>query len=128
MDQTVIDIPRIVLEWSEWYEWERIALDARSPAGVHMPREAGVYEARKRDTSIRLTIGKASNLRLRVRRGLVKGKVPHSAGERIRSLEDTSQIVVRWAVTDRDAAVEEELHRLHAAEFGRPPLYTRSTR
>jgi hypothetical protein len=52
----------------------------------------------------------------------VKGKPPHSGGHRIRELEDMSQLVVRWAVTDRPSAAEEELHRAHRARFGCLPL------
>ena len=72
----------------------------------------------------RLTIGKASNLRMRVKQGLVKGKVPHSTGDRIRGLEDTSQIVIRWAETDRPSAVEEELHRAYIETYAELPTHT----
>jgi hypothetical protein len=71
----------------------------------------------------RLTIGKASDLRMRIRQGLVKGKTPHSAGGGIRTEEDTSKIVVRWAITDRPATVEEELRKRHLDKFGRLPKY-----
>jgi hypothetical protein len=83
-----------------------------------------VYEVKYRDSDERLTIGKASNLRMRVKQGLVKGKVPHRAGEKIREKENTSQVVVRWAETERRAAAEEELHLRYRARFGRLPMYT----
>jgi hypothetical protein len=55
----------------------------------------------------------------------VKGKLPHSGGHRIRELEDVSQLVVRWAVTGRPSAAEEELHRAYRAKFGcRPSIHT----
>lgn len=64
---------------------------------------------------------------MRIKQGLVKGKVPHSAGKRIRAQEDLSRLVVRWAVTDRPAAVEEELHKKYKAKFGELPKYTEHT-
>jgi hypothetical protein len=123
-----ITIEPIELEWSAWYPWERFLLDARTePQALLVPDEPGVYEARYKDDKKRLTVGKASNLRMRVKQGLVKGQVPHSTGKRIRSAAATSQIVIRWATTDRPAAVEEELHRRHISEFGYLPTLTRRT-
>ena len=128
MDITHVEIPPIVLDWSEWYPWPRFLKDARTdPLAVDVPSAPGVYEARYCDGNERLTIGRASDLRLRVKQGLVKGKLPHSAGKRIRASADTARIVVRWAVTDRPAAVEEELHAKHIAAFGRLPRYTETT-
>ena len=128
MQTTVITNPRIVLEWSEWVAWDDLKVDARHGGGVRVSnRQSGVYEARCVNTEERLTIGKASNLRMRIKQGLVKGKIPHSAGERIRRHEDVSRIVVRWATTDRPAAVEEELHITYVDRFGRLPKYTRCT-
>lgn len=119
----IIDVPRITLNWSPWYLWEQVALSVRD-GGVSVPFAAGVYEARYVDQDERLTIGKASRLRMRVKQGLVRGKLQHPAGIRIRQREDTTRIVVRWAVVDRRAAVEEELHHRHRAQFGRLPRYT----
>ena len=123
-----LHIPPIVLDWSTWVAWNDLKLDARSPGGVTVPNKVpGIYEVRCKHAQERLHIGRASNLRMRVKRGLVKGKVPHSTGKRIRASEDVSRIVVRWAVTGRPAAAEEELHRQHRAEFGRLPKHTRRT-
>jgi hypothetical protein len=61
---------------------------------------------------------------MRIRQALVKGAAKHSSGIRIRQQEDVSGLVVRWAVTDRPAAAEEELHRRYRQEFCRPPKYT----
>ena len=47
------------------------------------------------DADERLTIGKASDLRMCIKQALVKDKVPHSAGKRIGAQEDLSR-VVRW--------------------------------
>lgn len=128
MDVRYIEIPPITLDWSEWFVWSRFKLDARSdPNALRLPSSSGVYEARLDDNETRLTIGRASNLRMRVKQGLVKGKVPHSAGRSIRREEDTSRIVIRWAVTERPAAVEEELHRRHVEVFGKLPKYTERT-
>ena len=128
MNITEIQIGRIFLDWSDWHAWSRLEVDARSdPEGITPPKQAGVYEARLTDREERLTIGKAHNLRMRVKQGLVRGKAPHSSGEKIRESEETSAVVIRWAVTDRPAAVEEELHRCHSEEFGSLPTYTERT-
>ncbi len=97
--------------------------------GVAIPNKTpGVYEVRYVDADDeRLHIGKASDLRWRIRQGLVKGKAPHSTGKRIRAMEDVSRLVVRWAVTDRPACAEEELHREYCTKFGVLPTYTLRT-
>lgn len=126
-EQTILDIGTITLDWSEWVPWTDVSADNRGGAGVSIPNKvAGVYEVRSADNdgSERTYIGKAGDLRLRVRQGLVKGKLPHSGGTRIRAHEDVSRLAIRWAVTDRPAAAEEELHRAYRARFGRLPLYT----
>ena len=89
--------------------------------------KTGVYEVKYKDKNERLTIGKASDLRMRVKQGLVRGKTPHRAGEAIRTKEDLSQLVVRWARAERPAAVEEELHRKYRKRFGRLPKYVHHT-
>ena len=127
VEEEDINIPLITLKWSDWIRWDEIKKDARK-GGIKIPnRKPGVYEAKYEDSEERLTIGKASDLRMRIRQGLVKGKTPHSAGEKIRANEDTSRIVVRWAVTDRPAAVEEELHKRYLSKFGKFPKYVEHT-
>lgn len=122
-----IHIPPVHLEWSEWVSWNRLVRDARS-GGIYIPNgKPGVYEVRLRNNPERLTIGKAADLRMRIRQGLIKGKTAHSAGKRIRANEETSNIEVRWAETDRSAAAEEELHRQYLAQFGKWPKYTDHT-
>lgn len=128
METQQIEIPAFTLKWSDWHTWDNLQRDVRSdPKGVTVPDVAGVYEAKYKDSEERLTIGKASNLRMRVKRGLVKGKVPHSSGARIRAAESTSRIVIRWAETDRPSAAEEELHRQYVARFGQLPKHTKRT-
>jgi hypothetical protein len=128
MEREEIDVPAIVLEWSEWIAWDELKLDARHGGRGRVPNgRAGVYEVKYAGAEERLTIGKASDLRMRVKQALVKGKVPHSAGAKIRDSEDLLRIVVRWAVCDRPAAAEEELHRRHRAKFGRLPKYVEHT-
>lgn len=127
MENEEIKIESITLEWSDWYPWYEVKTDARS-GGVRVPNYArGVYEAKHEGKEERLTIGKATDLRMRVKQGLVKGKTPHSSGERIRANEDTSKIVVRWAITTRPCAVEEELHKRHQEKFGKLPKYVKHT-
>ncbi len=123
-----VEIQPITLLWSDWHTWDRLTIDARTNANaITPPSSSGVYEARLQGQDERLTIGKAANLRRRVKQGLVKGKSPHSAGKDIRALEDTSRILIRWAETDRPAAVEEDLHRRYKEVFGRLPKYTDRT-
>ena len=128
MDVETISVPAIVLQWGHWVTWHDLRVDARSERGVRVPNGIpGVYQAKHRDVEERLTIGKASDLRFRIKQGLVRGKTGHPAGDDIRLKEDTSTVVVRWAVTDRPSAVEEELHRRHLAKFGKLPKYTDHT-
>ncbi len=128
MEKEEISIPAIVLEWSDWFAWDDFKVDARNGNGVKVPNGSpGVYEAKCKDSEERLTIGKASDLRMRLKQGLVKGKTPHSAGEKIRANEDISKIVVRWAITNRPAAIEEELHCKYRSRFGRLPKYVDHT-
>ncbi len=128
MERQEIRIPEVTLGWSDWTVWDKIKIDARNNDGVAIPnKKPGIYEVRRRDAEIRLTIGKASDLRMRVRQGLVKGKTSHSSGDKIRASEDTSLLLVRWAETSRPAATEEELHRLHKIQFGHLPKYTKVT-
>lgn len=123
-----ITIPPIKLVWTEWYSWETLLKDARTDKNAaRLPDKPGVYEVKYVDQEKRLTIGKASSLRMRVKQALVKGKIPHSSGERIRAEEDLAQIVIRWAETARPAAVEEELHRQYFDLYGALPKHTRRT-
>ena len=129
MDEEVIKIPVINLRWSKWHKWNDFEFDLRRVNnGVNVPNKSGVYETIHEDEEERLTIGKASNLRMRVKQGLVKGKVPNSTGERMKSENlDFSKIVVRWAVTDRPSATEEDLHKRHVEKHGRLPKYVKRT-
>jgi hypothetical protein len=127
MEIEILEIPRIELRWSEWYRWEDLKEDARS-GGIKIPNGSpGVYEVKFVDSEQRLTIGKASDLRMRIRQGLIKGKTKHSSGKKIRESEDVSRLLVRWAETDRPSAAEEELHRRYVEKHGKLPLYTDHT-
>lgn len=128
MEREIIKFPSIELKWSDWISWDELKVDARRDKGIKVPnKQPGVYEVRYRDAEERLTIGKASDLRMRIKQGLVKGKTPHSAGRRIQVNEDISKIIIRWAVTDRPAAVEEELHKRHKDKFGNLPKHVKHT-
>ncbi len=115
----------INLKWSKWFHWDEIRSDARKK-GLNIPNESGVYEVKYKYCRERLTIGKASNLRIRIKQGLVKGKIPHSSGEKIRD-KDTDKIVIRWATTDRPSAAEEELHKRYLKKFNKLPRYVKHT-
>jgi hypothetical protein len=129
-ERSIIRIPTIVLHWSPWHTWHELSLDARGGGGVRIPnKQRGVYEVRPSlGGKERLTIGRAANLRMRIRQGLVKGLTPHSSGTRLRSaISDPSKLEVRWALTDRPAAAEEELHQRYVKAFGRLPEFTLRT-
>ena len=103
-EKEIIKIPQIILQWSKWYPWKDVEKGARK-SEIKIPnKKPGVYEVKYKCDDKRLTIGKASDLRMRIRQGLVKGKIPHSAGKKIRKNEETSKIVIRWTITDRPAA------------------------
>jgi len=127
MENQEIRIAPIHLKWSEWNNWNDLIMDGRS-GGINIPNGIpGVYEARLKGQPERLAIGKASNLRMRVRQGLVKGKTPHSSGKQIRANENVNDIEIRWAETDRPCAVEEELHKQYLIRFNKWPKYTEHT-
>jgi hypothetical protein len=123
-----LDLGAIELRWSEWHRWEDLVKDDRGGRGVQIPEGTpGVYEAKLEGEEERLVIGKASDLWVRVRQGLVRGHTGHAAGAKLRANEDLSQVRVRWAVTDRPGAAEEELHQRHLRRFGKLPKYTEHT-
>ena len=75
---TTLTIGAITLDWSPWVPWLDILVDARSGVGVSIPNGVpGVYEVKYANHrgGERLHIGRASNLRFRVRQGLVKGRL-----------------------------------------------------
>jgi hypothetical protein len=120
-----IHIEPVVLDWSAWHSWEDIRKDVRD-GGIRVPYESGVYEARLQNEDERLTIGRASHLYSRVKDGLVKGN-SHSTSWRIQDNESVEDILIRWAITNRPAAVEEELHKRYKGRFGKLPKYTKNT-
>lgn len=122
----VIDIETIELRWSDWHKFETLKLHPKK-SDVKVPKESGVYEVKCAGEQIRLTIGKAKNINDRVRNGLIKQSIQHSAGKKIKSSFSEGEhdtILVRWALTIRPAATEEELHRLYKNAFGKLPTYT----
>ena len=114
-----VHIEPILLEWSEWHSWRDVALE---DCAVVPCEQAGVYEAKISGRKERLAIGKAKDLRARVKQGLMGGKAGDTAGDEVGAGED---VVVRWAVTERPAAVVEELQIRHKGRFGELPKYTR---
>jgi hypothetical protein len=124
MATQTLRIGDIRLRWSKWIPWNSLIGEPKTGIVIPPRKTSGVYEVRLVDSAECLTIGKASDLHRRVIRGLVLGKLPHSAGKRIRACEDTSRVIVRWAETDSPSAAEEKLHQLHVKRFGRLPKYT----
>lgn len=128
MENQEIIIPKITLEWTKWLPWNSFKIDARSGEGIQVPNESGVYEVKKNyESERRVHIGRAKNLRHRIKQGLVKGKSPHSAGKGIRTELDVSKLVIRWSITERPCAVEEELHFIYYEKFRMLPDYTEQT-
>ena len=109
--------------------WDQFRIDMRSADAPNPSNEAGVYEVRESGSNEkRLYIGKASNLRMRVKQGLVGGQVPHTAGRAIeKALEERKliDIEVRWAPTERPAAAEEELHLAYRGIFKKWPKFVK---
>jgi len=121
-------VAEVVLKWSPWERWEDLAADYRGSMGADVPqKQSGVYEVAVEGQGPRLVIGKAVNLAKRIKTDLVRGKGPHPAGSKIREHEDTSGLMVRWALTDRPAAAEEALHQQHVRKHGKLPKYTLRT-
>lgn len=128
MAQQQLDLGTVTLAWTDWVPWAELDSDGQGMTGEWPPRRCGVYEVRRADHDERLTIGKAANLRSRIIGGLIKGRSPHSTGKRIRAEEQNLQDVeIRWAETDRRAAAEEALHRLHIEANGSLPVHTKQT-
>jgi hypothetical protein len=123
-----LELPPIVLEWSPWMRWDHLEGDQRRGAVAQVPdAQPGVYEPMMEGKQERLVIGRTSDLRARVKQALIGGTAVHPAGDKIRENEDTSRVRIRWAVTDRPAAAEEELHRQHVRRHGKLPKYTHRT-
>ena len=122
-----VHIEPIMLEWSEWHSWRDVERNAREGGAVAPSNQPGVYEAKISGRRERLAIGKARDLRMRVKQGLMRGKgnAGEPAREDVGAGEDAADVVVRWAVTERPAAVVEELRIRHKGKFGELPKYTR---
>jgi hypothetical protein len=120
-------IGEIALHWSDWFE---VLTDDRGGQGMAISNQIpGLYEVKYADNDgdERLSVGKAADLRMPVRQGLEKGKLPYAGGIHSRGTEDLSRLVVSWAMTDRPAAAEEEQRRGYRAEFSTLPAFVRST-
>ena len=116
-----VHIDPILLEWSEWHSWRAVDLDVRK-GGTIVPSSRGVYEAKFSNSEERLAIGKAKDLRMCVKQGLMRWQPGHQSGVDVLWHQD---VVVRWAATERPAAVVEELQIRHKGRFGELPKYTR---
>ncbi len=106
MEKETINIPSIELEWSCWICWNQLKNDLSMVPGI-----SGVYEVKlinENEEMLHIGRSKEQGLRERIRK-MLNGR-NHSSGERIIAHEDITKVYVRWAVTDRPFAVEEELH------------------
>jgi len=127
VEDQVLQTGPIFLEWYRWFRWPELAVSEKSPDRIGPPTDAGVYEVRFEGEEQRLYIGKATNLDRRIKQDLIRGYHVHPAGPALRAEKDKSRILIRWTDTDRPAAVEEELHRLHLERFDAYPKYTQRT-
>ena len=122
METERIYLPDIKLEWSDWVRWDDLWVGVEKGVITLPFGRPGVYEAKCQDAEDRLTIGKARrDLGGAIESGLVDGATNH--GLRIRWNVRTSEIVVRWAVTECPAAAEESLLKRHDRKFGALPPY-----
>ena len=129
-EHQTIEIPDISLIWSCWTPWLKVGQRVYE-GGANLPKAPGVYEVKLTNQDERLTIGRSSNLRMRVKQHLLKAQ-GHPAGEKIKADIDSGDLdpndmVVRWTTTDRPAAAEEALHKRHIQLFGDLPTYTKAT-
>ena len=109
MEKDIIYLPSFEIEWDRWRVWNQLKdnLDI-------IPEECGVYEVKRMYEEIRLDIGCTEKLKGRIT-SLLKGT--HSVGEKIRSKENPSALVIRWAITDRPEAIEKALMIRHLLKF-----------
>lgn len=113
-----LPIGTVTLDWCEWTAWPEVR-------EAFIPWEPGVYEVRhlNRPNGERLYIGMAKALQRRVYRGMIRNS--HHAAGAIPQDHESTQVLVRWAVTPRPAAAEEELIRAYIEQFGQLPQYAR---
>jgi hypothetical protein len=113
-----LPIGTVTLDWCEWTAWPEVR-------EASIPWEPGVYEVRhlNHPNSERLYIGMAKALQRRVYRGMIRNS--HHAAGTIPQDHESTQVLVRWAVTPRPAAAEEELIRAYIEQFGQLPQYAR---
>jgi len=119
-----LDIGTIELDWSWWEWWTDLRDGFLGGARVQVPEKLGVYEVKLHGEPTLLYIGRAQNLHVRVLDQLAKAGTHHSAARKIAARELVEQICVRWATTDRPAAVEEELLRAHLEAWKTLTKYT----
>ncbi|MEO1958746.1 MAG: GIY-YIG nuclease family protein [Nautiliaceae bacterium] len=111
-----IKIPTIKLHWIDFYSFDELLKDARSD-GIKVLNKPGMYEVRDENEEI-LNIGRASNPRMRVKQGFVKGKTPCSTRNRmLKSGVNFDTLKVRWAVTDWPNSCEEFLHKEYKKKY-----------
>ncbi len=123
-----IELPDVHLQWSYVENWETLREAMGQATNTELPpAEPGVYEVSAGNLFARLYIGRAADLYARICYGLIGGTSPHTAGQKIRENEDLSKLSIRWAATDRPAAVEEALHLRHIKDCGHLPKYTTRT-
>jgi excinuclease UvrABC nuclease subunit len=109
----------VMLNWTQWYSF----VDIRNEKYV-LSTLSGVYEVRDIHSKEILHIGKAINLKNRVKTRFVDGKYRHSTRDRmIEKHVKFEDLEIRWLETEYSCAVEEYLHKEHIKQFGRLPEY-----
>ena len=124
--EEIIKFPEIKLKWSKLYDFNDIEKNIKN-SGVNVPAVPGVYKVIDEKGEI-LHIGKASNLRNRIKQAFVKGNSPHSTRKRMLDNGiDLKKLKIQWAVTDYPSSVEEYLHKKYKEKFGKLPKFTKVT-
>jgi len=122
MEEEIISLPEIRLEWTEWYTWEDIYMPAWE-SDLDIPPKPGVYEVKSIDNDEILLIAGTNNIKNRIKYALTHGTRKHFSGERIKTNEDISKMTIRWAETIFPYCAEEILIRLHVEKFHKLPKY-----
>lgn len=109
----------ITLKWEEWIPLRRII-----DGDILPPQKPGVYEFKHMqatETWERLRIGESGDLHQRLVEKLIKGKGDDAYGKKDAILaEGIDNLMVRWALTLKPAAVEEHLLQIYLRDHPKP--------
>lgn len=91
---------------------------------------SGIFAVRQRGLAERLLVGRAGDLRRRLKHALVESRRRRATDDELRTKEDLTRIEMRWALASAREApfipwaeIEAELLRRYVAQFGQWPKY-----